>query len=188
VRPLACEPHTLSPQPTHAHLPSRPQERANLAEQTLRQKEALLAEKERFQSDVQHFSQDLQKLARETSGAVEGRLQQQLAAAQEQLFEEKRRRADAEGEAQVQRARLEQAQREVDRLQRSLAARDSLVQQLKAARLTDTPAREVRGLPVGPLPACQCCIAAWAKTSGARCARFSTLPHSLCCAGRHPGR
>ena len=34
-----------------------PQERANLAEQTLRQKEALLAEKERFQSDVQHFSQ-----------------------------------------------------------------------------------------------------------------------------------
>lgn len=33
------------------------QERANLAEQTLRQKEALLAEKERFQSEVQHFSQ-----------------------------------------------------------------------------------------------------------------------------------
>jgi len=35
----------------------RVQERANLAEQTLRQKEALLAEKERFQSEVQHFSQ-----------------------------------------------------------------------------------------------------------------------------------
>lgn len=36
---------------------TQPQERANLAEQTLRQKEALLVEKERFQSDVQHFSQ-----------------------------------------------------------------------------------------------------------------------------------
>lgn len=140
----ACTLRTIPTHPLIPICPHHPQERANLAEQTLRQKEALLAEKERFQSDMQHFSQDLQKLARETSGAVEGRLQQQLVDAQEQLFEEKRRRADAEGEAQVSRARAEQAQREVDRLQRSLAARDALVQQLKAARLTDTPAREVR--------------------------------------------
>ena len=45
--------------------------------------------------------QDLQKLARETSGVAERRLQEQLAAAQEHLFAEKQRRADAEGEAQV---------------------------------------------------------------------------------------
>lgn len=31
----------------------------------------------------------------------------------------------------------------MERLQRSLAARDSLIQQLKMARLTDTPARQV---------------------------------------------
>ncbi|EFN59189.1 expressed protein, partial [Chlorella variabilis] len=119
------------------------QERANLAEQTLRQKEALLVEKERFQSDVQHFSQDLQKLARETSSVVDGKLQEQLSAAQAQLFEEKQKRVDAEGEAQILRAKSEQVQRDVERLQRSLAARDSLIQQLKMARLTDTPARQV---------------------------------------------
>jgi hypothetical protein len=77
------------------------QERASLAEQTLRQKEALLADKERFQSEVQHFSQDLQKLARETTSAVDGKLQAQLSAAQAQLLEEQRRRVEAEGDAQV---------------------------------------------------------------------------------------
>jgi hypothetical protein len=149
--------------------------------------------------------QDLQKLARETSSVVDGKLQEQLAAAQAVVFAEQRRRADAEGEAQVwrvagwrsavqqivagchlqllpsalsvslafigrcfqlslcapaaaaawaqvQRAKAEQVQREVDRLQRSLAARDSLIQQLKAARMTDTPAREV-GAPLA-LTAC----------------------------------
>lgn len=38
-------------------LPPNLQERANLAEQTLQQRQAMMAEKERFQSDVQHFSQ-----------------------------------------------------------------------------------------------------------------------------------
>ena len=37
-------------------------------------------------------------------------------------------------------------QREVERLQRRLAARDSLIQQLKAARAADTPARQVQRL------------------------------------------
>ena len=45
----------------------------------------------------------------------------------------------------MHKARAEQVQREVEALQRSLAARDSLVQQLKAARMADTPAREVGG-------------------------------------------
>lgn len=54
--------------------------------------------------------------------------------------------------AQVQKAKADQVQREVDRLQRSLAARDSLIQQLKTARLDDTPAREVRLL--DPAQAC----------------------------------
>ncbi len=40
-----------------AGLPPTLQERANLAEQTLQQRQAMMAEKERFQSDVQHFSQ-----------------------------------------------------------------------------------------------------------------------------------
>ena len=161
-----------------------------------------------------HFTwlQDLQKLARETSSVVDGKLQEQLTAAQAAVFAEQRRRADAEGEAQVreagaaqrmqwhslqaavcsharmllsaslalclhtslasqallvalllnissspllllsacaweqvQRVKAEQVQRENERLQRSLAARDSLVQQLKAARMTDTPSREVGG-------------------------------------------
>jgi ElaB/YqjD/DUF883 family membrane-anchored ribosome-binding protein len=125
------------------------QERAKLAEQTLQAKEGLLVERQRFQTDVQHFSQDLQKLARETGSVVDGKLQEQLAAAQAQLFEEKKLRADSEGEAQVQRAKAAQVQREVEQLQRSLAARDSLIQQLKAARMTDTPAREVRAAAEG---------------------------------------
>jgi len=45
--------------------------------------------------------QDLHKLAQETSTKLDGKLQQQLSAAQQQLFEEKQRRVDAEGEAQV---------------------------------------------------------------------------------------
>ena len=97
--------HTHCPPP---HPPTRTrthtsQERANLAEQTLRQREGVLAEKERFQSEVQHLSQGLQQLARETSTAVaaDGKLAEQLAAAQAQLFAEKQRRADAECEAQV---------------------------------------------------------------------------------------
>ena len=97
---LACSRHPPMP-PTHPC--SHPQERANLAEQTLRQREGVLAEKERFQSEVQHLSQGLQQLARETSTAVaaDGKLAEQLAAAQAQLFAEKQRRADAECEAQV---------------------------------------------------------------------------------------
>lgn len=77
------------------------QERANLAEQTLQQKTALLVEKQRFQADVQHFSQDLQKLAKETSSKLDGKLAEQVAGVQAELFEEKKRRTDAEGEAQV---------------------------------------------------------------------------------------
>ena len=140
--------------------------------------------------------QDLQKLARETSSVVDGKLQEQLTTAQAQLFEEKQRRVDAEGAAQVgglslhgssckdvpielsscplhvlstgtthhpaclpaacrppqiERSRAERAQKEVDRLQRSLDAREALIQQLKTARMTDTPAREVGAL--------QCCAA-----------------------------
>ena len=44
---------------------------------------------------------------------------------------------------QVQQAKAQQAQREVERLQRSLSARDALIQQLKTQRANDTPAREV---------------------------------------------
>ena len=46
---------------------------------------------------------------------------------------------------QVQQAKAQQAQREVERLQRSLSARDALIQQLKTQRANDTPAREVSG-------------------------------------------
>lgn len=47
--------------------------------------------------------QDLQKLAHETSSKLDGKLQEQLASVQTQLFEEKKQRADAEAEAQVRR-------------------------------------------------------------------------------------
>ncbi len=46
---------------------------------------------------------------------------------------------------QVQQTKVQQAQREVERLQRSLSARDALIQQLKTQRANDTPAREVHG-------------------------------------------
>lgn len=49
-------PRALPDPPTLPH-PHTWQERANLAEQTLQQRQAMMAEKERFQSDVQHFSQ-----------------------------------------------------------------------------------------------------------------------------------
>ncbi len=45
--------------------------------------------------------QDLKKLAQETSTKLDGKLQEQLAALQAQLFEEKKQRADAEADAQV---------------------------------------------------------------------------------------
>lgn len=65
-------------------------------------------------------------------------------------------------------------QREVERLQRSLAARDSLIQQLKTQRLNDTPAREVRrpgsskdvneNAGIGPIKDCTCSLQrAWLR-------------------------
>lgn len=136
-------------------------------------------------------------MANDANAVVEGKLQQQLTAAQEKLLAEQQRRVDAEGEAkvraaavqcmkllgeqckplvaragvacvlpaagllpracmpphsysghsspglQVQQAKAQQAQREVERLQRSLSAREALIQQLKTQRANDTPAREV---------------------------------------------
>ena len=49
-------------------------------------------------------SQDLQKVARDANAVVEGKLQQQLAAAQDKLLAEQQRRVDAEGEAKVRPA------------------------------------------------------------------------------------
>lgn len=45
--------------------------------------------------------QDLKKLAHETSTKLDGKLQEQLAGLQAQLFEEKKQRVDAEADAQV---------------------------------------------------------------------------------------
>lgn len=45
--------------------------------------------------------QDLQKMAHDANAVVEGKLQQQLAAAQEKLLSEQQRRVDAEGEVKV---------------------------------------------------------------------------------------
>lgn len=109
-------------------------------------------------------------MARETSSVVDGKLQQQLAMAQERLLAEQQRRVDAEGEARVQQAKAEQEWREVERLQRTLAARDSLIQQLRTARLNDTPAREV-GAGEG-----RCCM--WRSVTAAA-GRLAQLQYSI---------
>ncbi len=63
-------------------------------------------------------------MAHETNSLVEGKLQEQLTAAQQQLFAEKQRRADAEGEAQVWPSW--QQQRQANLQQPWLAWRDRL--------------------------------------------------------------
>lgn len=116
------------------------QERANLAEQTLQQREALATERAQMQADMQHYSQDLAKMALETGTAANAKV---LAETQALLGEERSARAAAETRAAASEARAAQLEKQLAQLEGQLERKGQRVARLEEAlqqRETATPA------------------------------------------------
>lgn len=109
------------------------QERANLAEQTLRHREVLASERAQMQADMQHYSQDLAKMALQTGNSANNQL---LAETQEALKVEKKARSAAD-------ARCVQLEKQVAKLEGQLETKTRRVLSLEEAltqNATATPA------------------------------------------------
>ncbi|KAG7672121.1 hypothetical protein Ndes2526B_g06897 [Nannochloris sp. 'desiccata'] len=109
------------------------QERANLAEQTLRHREVLATERAQMQAEMQHYSQDLAKMALKTGNSANNQL---LAETQATLKAEKKARSAAE-------ARCVQLEKQLAKLEGQLETKTRRVARLEEAltqNATATPA------------------------------------------------
>ena len=116
------------------------QERANLAEQTLKHKEVLATERAQMQAEMQHYSQDLAKMALQTGNSANNQL---LIEAQAALKAEKKARAAAEARAAAAEARCVQLEKQVAKLEGQVETKSRRVARLEEVltqKDTATPA------------------------------------------------
>jgi hypothetical protein len=109
------------------------QERANLAEQTLKHREVLASERAQMQAEMQHYSQDLAKMALQTGNSANSQL---LAETQAALKAERKARSAAE-------ARCVQLEKQVAKLENQVETKTRRVARLEEAltqNATATPA------------------------------------------------
>lgn len=112
---------------------SAAQERAHLAEQTLKQRDALASERAQMQAEMQHYSQDLAKMALETGSAANVKLQQAISEAQAGLRDERRERTNAESRAAAAEARALQLEKETERLEKQIESKIRRIAALEEA-------------------------------------------------------
>lgn len=122
---------------------SAAQERANLAERTLQQRESLASDRAQLQADMQLYSQDLAKMALETGSVANLKFQQTIANAQAECAAEREMRLKAESKAAAAEERANRLAKEVSRLEKQLEAKNRRVSSLEGAlqqREVTTPA------------------------------------------------
>jgi len=111
------------------------EERAKLAEDTLRHRELLANERAQMQADMQHYSQDLAKMAIQTGNAANVTLQQTMTDMQLELEKERKARVDAESRATLLEKEVSRLEKKVDAKQRRIAGLEEALQ-----RENQTPA------------------------------------------------